>query len=117
MPNPDLVYKAVTEAGFAQGTRDGHFLGAGIDLKDGFIHLSTAGQVAETLNLYYRGVDHLLLLAVRTADLGADLRWEASRGGALFPHLYVPLPLSAVDWKSPIAVAADGSCALPAALR
>jgi uncharacterized protein (DUF952 family) len=116
MAEPELIYKITTEAVYEPARGTGVFAGMPIDTKDGFIHFSTAGQLAETLRLHFAGQNDLVLLAVRTADLGDDLKWESSRGGALFPHLYAPLPLSAVAWEAPIAVAADGSCDLPEAV-
>ncbi len=77
----------------------GQFLGAPVDLADGFIHFSTAAQVEETARKHFQGVDDLLLLAVSVEQLSAlegPLKWEPSRGGALFPHLYASMPVSAV---------------------
>ena len=89
-----------------------------IDAADGYMHFSTAAQLAETLRLHFAGQSDLVLLAIRSADLGANLVWEPSRGGALFPHLYGgPLPTSAIAWQAPLSVAADGSCTLPEAVR
>jgi uncharacterized protein (DUF952 family) len=113
LQNPEFVYKVVTRASFAAGKAGTEYRGMPIDLTDGFVHLSGASQVPETLSLHYRGQRNLLLLAVRTDGLGDALRWEPSRGGALFPHLYAPLPLAAIAWIAPIEVADDGSCALP----
>lgn len=74
------------------------FEGAPIDLADGFIHLSTADQVEETIAKHFAGAGPLVLVAVDGQSLGPDLKWEPSRGGALFPHLYAPLPQQAVLW-------------------
>ncbi len=79
-----------------EAARDGVFRGAPIDLADGYIHFSTAAQVAETAARHFAGATDLVLVAVDAAALGDALRWEPSRGGALFPHLYGTLPLSAV---------------------
>jgi uncharacterized protein (DUF952 family) len=118
MSTPEFVYKIATEAAYAPTRSQSAFVGMPIDLKDGYIHFSTAGQLRETLRLHFAGQAGLVLLAVRSADLGDDLVWEASRGGALFPHLYGgPLPASAIAWEAPISVAADGSCVLPEAVR
>ena len=84
---------------------------------DGFVHFSTAGQLAETLRRHFAGQGDLVLLAVPADALGPGLRWEPSRGGDLFPHLYAPLPLSAIVWSAPIAADADGGCTLPEAVR
>ena len=77
------------------------FHGAPVDRADGFIHFSTAEQVAETARRHFGEQDDLLLVAVR-ADALSDLRWEPSRGGALFPHLYGFLPMDAVLWARPM---------------
>jgi uncharacterized protein (DUF952 family) len=69
----------------------GTFVGSSDDLRDGFIHLSTPDQVAGTLQRHFEGRADLLLIAIDADDLGANLRWEPSRNGALFPHLYAPL--------------------------
>lgn len=111
--HPTHVYKIADAAEFAEARDDGVYAGAPIDIEDGFIHLSTAIQVAETVRLYFKGRRNLVLVAIRTADLGDKLRWEPSRGGALFPHLYGPLPMAAVDWMQGIDVDEDGNCELP----
>lgn len=116
MAEPEFIYKIATEAAYEPAREAAVFAGMPIDARDGFIHFSTAEQLAETLRLHFAGKGDLVLLAVRTDDLGAALKWEPSRGGALFPHLYAPLPLSAVAWEAQIAVAADGSCDLPEAV-
>jgi uncharacterized protein (DUF952 family) len=110
---PSTVYKIADAAEFAAAQRAGSYSGAAIDIADGFVHFSTALQLAETLRLHFRGRSGLVLAAVRAADLGAALRWEPSRGGELFPHLYGPLPMSAVAWNEGIDVDDDGNCALP----
>lgn len=78
------------------------------DLADGYIHMSTADQLAQTAARHYRGCTDLLLIEVALQDLTSDLVWEPSRGGALFPHLYRPLPLSAVRSIRPLSVDAVG---------
>jgi uncharacterized protein (DUF952 family) len=115
-PFPEHVYKIAEAEAFAAARRQGVFAGAAIDITDGYIHLSTAAQVSETLRLHFRGRHDLVVAAVRTAALGAALRWEPSRGGDLFPHLYGPLDMAAVDWTEPIEVGDRGDCALPARL-
>lgn len=117
MKNPMFVYKITTRSAFAASRQGGTFSGMPIDVRDGYMHFSTAAQLAETLRLHFAGQDDLLLLAVRTADLGGKLEWEPSRGGDLFPHLYADLPLSAIAWEAPVSVAADGSVDLPEAVR
>lgn len=118
MSYPELIYKITTANAFAPARHAGTFMGMPIDLRDGYMHFSTAAQLPETLRLHFAGQGDLLLLAVRVADLGADLVWEPSRGGQLFPHLYGgPLKLADVVWQAPISVAADGSCPLPADVK
>jgi uncharacterized protein (DUF952 family) len=89
------------------------FRGAPVDLRDGFIHFSTSAQLAETAAKHFAGVADLMLVAVDTGALDGDLKWEVSRGGKLFPHLYAPLPLSAVRWARPLANEVDGRRPLP----
>lgn len=84
------------------------FDGSAVDRADGYIHMSTAEQLAETAARHYRGRTNLLLLGVETDRLGNALVWEPSRGGALFPHVYGPLPRSAVVSERGLAVDADG---------
>jgi uncharacterized protein (DUF952 family) len=90
------VYKILAEAALEAAKTEGQFLGTGDDLRDGFIHLSAAHQVAGTLAKYYAGEEDLLLVALDPELLGEALKWEPSRGGDLFPHLYGPLPLGAI---------------------
>lgn len=116
-PEPDLIYKIATADAVAGAQASGSFTGMPIDHRDGYIHLSTAAQLGETLSLHFRGQRDLVLLAVRTADVAGSLRWEPSRGGDLFPHLYGPLPLAAVAWTASVSVAADGGVDLPEAVQ
>jgi uncharacterized protein (DUF952 family) len=113
MRNPDFVYKVATRDEFEASVAAGKFTGAPIDLKDGYIHLSTANQLAETLRLYFAGQSDLVVFAVGSGKLGAALRWEPSRGGALFPHHYGELLMSQLAQSATISVAADGTVALP----
>jgi uncharacterized protein (DUF952 family) len=85
----------------------------GIDLADGYIHFSTRDQVAETAAKHFAGQANLLLIAVAADALGPALKWEPSRGGALFPHLYGPLPLSAVRFVKPLPLGPDRNPMLP----
>ena len=87
----DLVYKISPRTEWEAAVETGTFTGAPVDLADGFIHFSTAEQVAGTAAKHFRGQRDLVLVAIDSAALGGQLRWEASRGGALFPHLYAPL--------------------------
>ena len=108
-----IVYKILTGLDLAQARRVGRYTGSADDLRDGFIHLSAAHQLKGTLAKHFAGQQGLFLLAVDVGKLGRDLRWEKSRGGALFPHLYAPLPLGAVFWAAPIGLDAEGQHMLP----
>jgi uncharacterized protein (DUF952 family) len=98
----EIVYKILPQDLWRHAEAEGEFRGAPVDLADGFIHFSTAAQVAETAARHFAGQDHLVLLAIDAAALGPGLKWEPSRGGALFPHLYGDLDLSAVRWAKPL---------------
>ena len=91
----------------------GRTAGAPIDVADGFVHLSDASQVEETARLHFAGAEGLVLAAVDEARLGDDLRWEASRGGALFPHLHRDLSVADILWSVPLPLR-DGRHAFPA---
>lgn len=80
----------------------GHTAGAPIDLTDGYVHLSTAAQVEDTAARHFAGEHGLVLLAVDDASMAPDIRWEPSRGGALFPHLYRDLRMEDVLWSAPL---------------
>ncbi len=107
------IYKITTPRAWAEAEAAGRFDGADIDRRDGYIHFSTAAQLAETAARHFAGRDDLLLVAVDATALGAALRWEPSRGGDLFPHLYAALPLTAVLWTRPMPLGADGRHLLP----
>ena len=102
------IYKIAPETLWREAETTGSFLGAPIDLADGFVHFSTADQVKETAARHFSGQAGLLLVAVDAAKLGAALKYETSRGGALFPHLYGPLDLAAVKWARPLPLGSDG---------
>jgi uncharacterized protein (DUF952 family) len=104
---PTTIYKICATAVWREAERAGGFRGAGADLRDGFIHFSTAAQVAETAAKHFAGATDLTLVAVEADALGGALKWEVSRGGALFPHLYGALPLTAVSWAKPLPLGAD----------
>jgi uncharacterized protein (DUF952 family) len=106
-----LIFKIVPAALWNASVRTGSFAGAKVDIRDGFIHFSTALQVRETADRHFKGVEDLLLVAI---DAGAlELRWEPSRGGDLFPHLYGALPLSAVRWVRELPLDASGGHRFP----
>jgi len=90
------IYKICPRDLWREAEASGRFDGAPVDLADGFIHFSALDQVRETAARHFSGADDLLLIAVDPDALGSGLRWEPSRGGALFPHLYGSLPISAV---------------------
>ncbi|MBX9909419.1 MAG: DUF952 domain-containing protein [Beijerinckiaceae bacterium] len=108
-----LIYKICPEALWREAEQAGVFKGSGVDLADGFIHFSTAGQVRETAAKHFAGQHDLLLIAFDDARLGEALRYEPSRGGALFPHLYGPLDSKAARWIAPLAQGGDGRHLIP----
>jgi uncharacterized protein (DUF952 family) len=106
------VYKILSRAEWAEAEAAGVFNGGAVDLKDGYIHLSTAAQAGETARLHFKGQADLVLVALDAEQLGAAIKWEPSRGGQLFPHLYGALnpadalavrdlPLNAEGWPDP----------------
>ena len=108
-----VVYKIAPRALWAEAEHTGLFGGSPVDYTDGFIHLSSAAQVAETAARHFGGQDDLLLVAVAADRLGDALKWEASRGGDLFPHLYGSLALDQVLWVQPLPLGPDGSHEFP----
>jgi uncharacterized protein (DUF952 family) len=102
-----LIYKILRAVEWRDAERDGVFRGSPDDKRDGFIHFSTAEQTFGTYEKYFPGQSGLVLAAIDLDALGAALKWEPSRGGALFPHLYGDLPLSAVRWSRPLASSND----------
>lgn len=108
-----LIYKILTGPQWAALERDGETAGAPVDLADGFVHFSTARQVAETAARHFAGQDGLMLLAVEADGLGDALKWEPSRGGALFPHLHGALRRADVVWAKPLPLGPDGAHVLP----
>lgn len=117
MTHPVTIYRLLDAALWAEAQHSGSFVGTEHDVRDGFIHFSTAAQVAETAVKHYAGRDHLVLLRVRAESLGAALRWEPSRGGALFPHLYGPLLVSHVERVEALPLGPDGLHVFPSELR
>jgi uncharacterized protein (TIGR00369 family) len=108
-----LIYKIVPLPLWREAEAAGRFAGAPVDLADGYIHFSTASQAAETAAKHFRDQADLLLVAIEAESLGEALRWEPSRGGALFPHLYAELRLTAVRSVSPLPLGADGRHVFP----
>ncbi|WP_425077940.1 DUF952 domain-containing protein [Ruegeria denitrificans] len=97
-----LIYKIFRAEEWAALQNQGASDGAPIDVADGFVHFSTAEQAAETAARHFAGVDGLVLLACDADAMGDDLKWEVSRGGALFPHLYRQIRMSDVVWSRPL---------------
>lgn len=107
------IYKICEQTAWLAAQRQGEFRGSQDDARDGFIHLSTAAQLVGTLTRHFAGARDLLLVAVDADALGPALKWESSRGGDLFPHLYDALPLAAVRWTHPLADEVDGCRPMP----
>ena len=112
--NELFAYKVLTAEQFDQFKADGLFKGAPVDLADGYIHMSTREQAAETVAKHFAGQDRLVMLMIDLASLGDAVKWEVSRGGALFPHLYGELPMSAVAGKVVLRIGDDGLHQFPA---
>ena len=106
------IYKILRAGEWAELLEKGATEGAPVDKADGFIHFSTAEQVAETAARHFAGAEGLILAAFEAYDLGPALRWEASRGGALFPHLYGPLRRADVLWHADLPLK-DGAHVFP----
>src|ERR1700722_6850809 len=104
-----VVYKIVATEEWAKASAAGVFTGASVDRADGFIHFSTAEQASETAAKWFAARGDRPRAAIDVEALGKDLRWEPSRGGALFPHLYAALPMSAVVWSRPLPLGRDGA--------
>jgi uncharacterized protein (DUF952 family) len=111
-----LIYKIFRAAEWQGLEEAGETAGAPVDLADGFIHFSTAEQLAETAAKHFAGEKGLVLAAVETEALGPALRWEPSRGGQLFPHLYRALRRAEVVWHTPLPLGPDGRHTFPEAL-
>ena len=112
-PAGGVAYKVLTAPQMAELLAQGSFAGAPVDVAHGFIHLSTEAQLPGTLAKHFASQDGLHLAAVDLPALGAAVRWEVSRGGDVFPHIYATLPLTAVLAHGPLAWAALGVPALP----
>jgi uncharacterized protein (DUF952 family) len=97
-----MIYKILPETEWATAVGSGEFKGSGIDIADGYIHFSTAAQMVETAAKYFSAKPNLVLVAVDDAVLGEALKFEVSRGGALFPHLFRPLSVSEAIWAKPL---------------
>ena len=115
MIQPQIAYKVLTGPQLAELEENGSFAGSLADLADGFIHLSTAEQLPGTLDKHFAGHADVHLAAVDLATLGEAVKWEPSRGGDLFPHVYADLPLSAVLAYGPLEREENGQLKLPVA--
>ena len=111
------IYKVCGAAEWAQAEASGEYRGSADDARGGFIHFSTAAQLAGTLAKHFAARDDLLLIAVDADTLGAGLKWEPSRGGDLFPHLYSAFRTSAALWGKPLPRDAAGQHILPPEVR
>jgi uncharacterized protein (DUF952 family) len=107
------IYKICSAELWREAERAGLFSGAPLDRRDGFIHFSTATQVAETAAKHFSGATNQVLVAVDAGLLGGALKWEPSRGGDLFPHLYGSLSPDAVLWVEPLPLGPDGRHVFP----
>ena len=103
------IYKILSRREWLAAQAQGRFTGSAVDLADGYIHLSTAAQAAETAARHFAGQSGLVVLEVEADDLGEAVRWEPSRGGALFPHLYGPLDVRHVRAVTDAPLGADGA--------
>jgi uncharacterized protein (DUF952 family) len=108
-----FVFKVVTRGAWEDACRTGAFAGSADDLRDGFIHLSTREQLASTIAKHFRGQHDLVLVRFETHLLGEELRWEASRGADLFPHLYATLPTGNAGPVHALPLGIDGIPTLP----
>ena len=108
-----LIFKILPRSLWENAVASGVFLGASIDLTDGYIHFSTDAQVQETAAKFFAGQDDLLLVAFDATVFGDALKWEQSRGGALFPHLYASLPTQSALWAKPLPLGSAGHHVFP----
>lgn len=110
---PQDVYKVATRAAWNEACRNSVYCGSADDLRDGFVHLSTRRQLAGTLERHFKGQSDLVLISFKCSDLGAALKWEPSRNGDLFPHLYAVLPTAAARAVYELRLNANGIPELP----
>ena len=108
-----LIYKICPTEMWDAAVAAGTFTGAPIDVADGYIHFSTGEQAVETAQKHFNGQTGLVLVAIDPDHLGAALKWEPSRGGALFPHLYDALSVGSAVWVKPLPVGEDGAHVFP----
>ena len=104
-----LAYKIETRSAWAKAQSAGVYTGSALDVTDGFIHLSARNQVRATLTMWFKDQPDLILATIGLTQLGDTVVWEASRGGALFPHIYGPIPMSVVQEVIDLPLLGDGS--------
>ena len=109
---PDVAFKILSRADWRAALAEGRYDGSAVDLADGYIHLSAADQLAGTAAKHYAGQSDLMLIEVDLDALGETLVWEPSRGGALFPHIYGPLPVAATRGARALSVTDGGDMIL-----
>ena len=109
---PTVAFKILNRADWRMTLAEGAYAGSPVDHADGYIHLSAADQLAVTAAKHYAGQRDLVLVEVDLTALGDTLIWEPSRGGALFPHIYGPLPVAATQGLRALSVTADGDMIL-----
>jgi uncharacterized protein (DUF952 family) len=97
-----IIYKITSINEWSAAVARGKFTGSPLDVKDGYIHLSTAEQARDTARLHFSGQTDLLLVAILESSVSAHLKWEASRGGKLFPHVYATLDPNSALWVKPL---------------
>jgi len=105
----NLVYKILEDDAWHAARDAGQFNGSPDDVRDGYIHLSSAAQIAGTLQKHFAHVSSIVLVEFDAETLGSNLRYESSRGGALFPHLYAPLPTALARWAKRVGLGSDGT--------
>ena len=111
--NPQFIYKILTASHWLEAQNLDHVPPMPVDVGDGYMHFSTAAQLGKTLELYFAGETGAVILAVPTSGVQDDLKWEPSRGGDLFPHLFAPLKKTAIAWHKIVDVSPSGQCELP----
>ncbi|WP_026353762.1 DUF952 domain-containing protein [Woodsholea maritima] len=117
LPQDVYIYRLAAPEAMAQASLSGAFAGEALDDRDGYIHCSRREQLEDTLSLHFDGVERLALAKIRVASVNDRLKWEKSRGGALFPHLYGPLPFSAIESVRLIRRNDEGDWVLPSDLE
>ncbi len=110
---PRFLYKIVTASHWLSAHALDYLPPMQIDIDDGFMHFSTAKQLRKTLELYFSGERGVVILAIERQQVQENLKWEPSRGGDLFPHLFAPLEKSAIVWHKTVDVSSAGQCDLP----